>query len=154
MTPPHRPAIIYLPDLIAGLMTSPAEPDGDDGLIIEPEFGDALDTATFSDEQYTAVASLLKQTDTDGIRLSDLFERSTPARRIGRTAQPRPSAGLARTGSVRRTAPRPERGTVLAALADDRELDDDRFAGHDLLVVHNPAASVQPAANDLEEGAA
>ncbi|MGY3206265.1 hypothetical protein ACVW19_006862 [Streptomyces sp. TE5632] len=153
-TPPHRPAIIYLPDLITALMTPPAEPDGDDSLIIEPEFGDAEDTATFSDEQYTAVASLLKRTDTDGIRLSELLNA---ARQHGTSAgRDNLDHLLALHVLGLFGAPRhdPERGTVLAALADDRELDDDRFAGHDLLVVHSPAVSALPTDNGLEEGAA
>ncbi|MEV6758277.1 hypothetical protein [Streptomyces sp. NPDC051214] len=155
-TPPHRPAIIYLPDLITGLMTPPSEPDGDDGLITEPEFGDTTDDSAFSNEQYTAVTELLKHTDTDGTRLSELLDA---ARRHGIPAgQDNLDHLLALHVLGLFGAPRhdPDRGTVLAALADDRELDDARFAGHDLLVVHGPATAIPPRDNDnsIEEGAA
>lgn len=153
-TPPHRPAIIYLPDLITGLMTPPAEPDGDNGVIIEPEFGDAEDTCVFSDEQYTAVASLLEHADADGVRLSELLHAAR--RHSVSSGQNNLDHLLALHVLGLFGAPRhdPERGTVLAALADDRELDDCRFAGHDLLVVHGPPASILPADTGIEEGAA
>ncbi|MFF7025951.1 hypothetical protein ACFY97_33670 [Streptomyces klenkii] len=153
-TPPHRPAIIYLPDLITSLMTPAAEPDGDDGLIIDPEFGDPDDVSIFTDEQYTAVEALLEQASPDGIRLSELLDA---ARRQGATTGQHHLDHLMALhvlglfGAPRYTA---DHGTVLAALADGSELDDPLFAGHDLLVVHGPAATVLSACHDVEEGAA
>ncbi|MFJ8955275.1 hypothetical protein ACIRO1_34805 [Streptomyces sp. NPDC102381] len=153
-TPPHRPATIYLPDLITSLMTPPTEPDGDDGLIIEPEFGDTHDTSVFCDEQYTAVEALLEQADADGVRLSELLNMAR--RRAAAAGQPGLDHLLALHVLGLFGAPRhaPDRGTVLTALADDSELDDALFAGHDLLVVQGPAATVPNTGTDHEEGAA
>ncbi|MCF6472376.1 hypothetical protein FAF44_28865 [Nonomuraea sp. MG754425] len=131
-TPPRRPAVVYLPDLITGLMTLPDEQDSEDGLIIEPEFGGAEDAPVFSDDQYTAVESLLARAD--GIRLSALLKA---ARRPGscNTDHLLALQVLGLFGAPRHDA---EHRTTLAALADNEELDDEVFAGNDLLVVRSP----------------
>lgn len=138
-TPPRRPAIIYLPDLIAGLMRLPAERDGDDGLIVEPEFGDVEDVSAFSGEQYTAVTSLLERADADGIRLSVLLK--VARRHMAKAGRGNLDHLLALHVLGLFGAPRydPEHGTTLAALEDGNELDDDLFAGNDLLVLRGPA---------------
>ncbi|WP_214416158.1 hypothetical protein [Sphaerisporangium fuscum] len=146
--PPRRPAIVYLPDLITGLMTLPAEQDGEDGLIVEPEFGDAEDVSAFSDEQYAAVESLLASADADGVRLSELLKaaRRLIAAKAGREELDHLLAlhVLGLFGAPRYD---PEHHTMLAALADDSELDDEVFAGNDLLVVHGPASTPPPIKN-------
>lgn len=150
--PPRRPAIIYLPDLIAALMTPPTEHDSDDGLIIEPEFDEAEDVPGFADEHYTAVESLLRRVDADGVRLSALLT----AARLPAVAK----AGQANTDHLLALhvlglfgAPRhdPEHGTTLTALADDNELDDDVFGGNDLLVVRG--RKLAPPAEDSAQEA-
>lgn len=150
-TPPHRPVIVYLPDLIAGLLALPPENEGDDGLIVEPTFDDAEDVPAFSNEQYSAVESLLADTDAGGIRLSELL---VAARRptITKVGQKTLDHLLALQVLGLFATPRhdPERDTVLAALADDSKLDDAVFAGADLLVVRGPA-SAPPAENRGQE---
>ncbi|MEV4015666.1 hypothetical protein AB0J35_34705 [Nonomuraea angiospora] len=147
--PPRRPAIVYLPDLITGLMTPPAEHDSEDSLIIEPEFGDADEVFVFSDEQYTAVESLLASADADGVRLSELLKAARrPIVASGREALDHLLAlhVLGLFGAPRED---PEHRTMLAALADDRELDDEVFAGNDLLVIRGPASAAPPIENRL-----
>jgi len=144
-TPPHRPVIVYLPDLIAGLLVLPPENDGDDGLIVEPEFDDSEDVPAFSDEQCTAVESLLEDADADGIRLSALL---VAARRptIAKAGQKNLDHLLALHVLGLFGTPRHDHGrdTALAALADDRMLDDPVFAGTDLLVVRGQASTAPP----------
>lgn len=142
---PHRPEIVYLPDLIVGLMTPPAEHDNDEGLIIEPEFDSADDTPVFSDEQYASVESLLERADADGIRLSALL---TAARRPINAQAGQNGLGhlvalhvLGLFGAPRHD---PGHDTTLAAHADDSELDDEVFAGNDLLVVRSRTSDVPP----------
>lgn len=139
-TPPRRPAIVYLPDLIAGLMTLPAEQDDDDSLIIDPEFASAEDVSAFRDEQYTAVGSLLEHADAEGVRLSELLHAAR--RHTAKAARDNLDHLLALhvLGLFGAPRPDPEHGTMLAALADDSELDDEVFAGDDLLVFRIPAA--------------
>jgi hypothetical protein len=149
--PPHRPAVVYLPDLIVGLMTPPAEHDNDEGLIVEPEFDSADDVPAFSDEQYASIESLLQRADADGIRLSALL---TAARRP--TSAEAGQKGLDHLIALHVLglfgAPRhdPEHDTTLAAHADDSELDDEVFAGNDLLVVRGRTSDV-PSAHHAKE---
>ncbi len=151
-SPPHRPAVVYLPDLIAGLMTLPPVQDSDDGLIVEPEFDGADDVPAFSDEQYTAVESLLNRADAHGVRLSALL---TAARRftVEKAGQGNLDHLLALHVLGLHGAPRhnPENDTMLAALADDSELGDEVFAGNDLLVVRSLASAVPPMENGVKE---
>ncbi|MDN3356838.1 hypothetical protein [Actinomadura sp. DC4] len=144
-TPPSRPAVVYLPDLISGLMTLPAEHDGEDGLIIEPEFGDAEDVPMFSDEQYTAVESLLARADADGVRLSELLKtaRHLNVAKAGREKLDHLLA-LQVLGLFGAPHYDPEHRLMLAALADERELYDEVLAGNDLLVIRGPASTAPP----------
>lgn len=146
--PPRRPTIVYLPDLITGLMTLPAEHDGEDGLVVEPEFGDTEAVSVFSDEQYTAVESLLASADAAGVRLSELLKA---ARRpiVAKTGRGEFDHLLALHVLGLFGAPRydPEHHSMLGALADDNELDDEVFAGNNLLVIRRPASANPPIEN-------
>lgn len=137
-SPPCRSAIVYLPDLITGMMMLPAEHDSDDGLIVEPEFDDTEDVSGFSDEQYTTVESLLRRVDGDGIRLSELLvaARRAAIENEGSVATDHLLAlhVLGLFGASRHDL---VDGAALAALADDRNLNDDVFAGDDLLVTRS-----------------
>ncbi|OLT40090.1 hypothetical protein BJF85_25395 [Saccharomonospora sp. CUA-673] len=149
--PPHRPTVIYLPDLVANLMALPAEHDSDDGLIIDPVFGDRGDDDTFSDQQYAAVESLLRRADADGIRLSTLLTlaRGTD---MGGTGRGRIDHLLALHVLGLFGAPRhsPETDTILAASADARMLDDETFAGNDLLLTRY-SVPIFPSNDDATE---
>ncbi|MBF6361123.1 hypothetical protein IU447_13470 [Nocardia farcinica] len=146
VAPPRRPAVIYLPDLIAGLMTVPTENDGDDGLIVEPEFDDTADIPAFSDEQYSTAESMIDSADATGIRLSALLAAAR------RTAVSQPGQldldhlvalhVLGLFGAPRHNA---DDDALLAAQLDEQQLDDERFAGDDLLVVRTPAGDAASA---------
>ncbi|MFF3567943.1 hypothetical protein ACFYXQ_09215 [Nocardia jiangxiensis] len=143
VAPPRRPAIVYLPDLLAGLLALPADDDEDDGLIVEPEFDDAPDTTQFADQQYRTVESLLAQADTDGIRLSALL---AAARRITGTEAGNLDHLLALHVLGLFGAPRydPAHDKTLMAIADGSTLHDEIFAGDDLLVIGDPASPTPP----------
>ena len=137
---PKRPEVVYLPDLIAGLMTPPAEHDNDDDLIVDPDFGEPEDVVLFSDGQYAAVDALLGPAGPDGVRLSTLLHA---ARDRAATEPGRP--GLEHLLALHVLglfgAPRldPDNGSVLSAIADGLALDDPAFAGDDLLLVRHAA---------------
>ncbi len=144
-TSPHRPAVVYLPDLVEGLMRLPADSDHDDSLIIEPEFGDVEDIALFTHEQHARVEELLERVDDSGVRLSTLLAN---ARQIAATDRCGENLdhllGLRVLGLF--GAPRHDlaHDTLLAALVDQRMLDDEIFAGDDLLVVRSRPVALTP----------
>jgi hypothetical protein len=150
-TPPSRPAIVYLPDLISGLMTLPAEHDGEDGLIVEPEFGDAEDIPVFSDEQYTAVESLLARADADGVRLSELLKAARHLN-VAKAGRDKLDHLLALQVLGLFGAPRydSDHNRMLAALADETELYDEVLAGNDLLLIGAPASTASPIEDRLD----
>ncbi|NNH73857.1 hypothetical protein HLB23_29060 [Nocardia uniformis] len=135
-TPPRRPTVLFLPDLITSLLTIPPESDADDGLIIEPELDDDALLPAFVEDQYIALEGVLKRVDHDGIRLSALLAEARGVA-VGASGLRSLDHLLALHVLGLFGAPRsdPAHGTVLAAVADHCQLDDDVFAGDDLLVV-------------------
>lgn len=149
---PRRPEVLYLPDLITGLMTPPADHDSDDDLIVDPEFADTEDAAAFSDGQYAAVEALLGRADTAGVRLSTLL-RSARDQDAAQLDRPRREHLLALhvLGLFGAARLDPSDGTVLSAQADGVALDDATFAGDDLLLVRHTVSDPAPAEDRLND---
>jgi hypothetical protein len=132
---PARPALVYLPDVITGLMRIPAEQAIGEEVVIEPDLEDDEDDPRFTGGQYEAADRILAGVSSEGARLSDLLRK---ARQSGPGTGPDCGTDLLLALHVMRLFAAPTEagtaGSLLCAGDDDSELVDPRFAGSDVLV--------------------